>query len=54
MYKVTLTATCHDELMTYTECVEFFGRERFKYILKGLSDQATAHPADDDELQAAA
>jgi hypothetical protein len=54
MYKVTFTATCHDEFMTYRECIEFFGRERFKDVLKGLSTQATAHPADEDELAEAA
>lgn len=54
MYKVTFTATYHDEFMTYTECCDFFGRERFKDILKGLSSQAIAYPVDDDELKAAA
>jgi hypothetical protein len=54
MYKVTFTATCHDEFMTYRECIEFFGRERFKDVLKGLSSQATSYPVEDYELEEAA
>lgn len=49
LYKVTFTPTALDEYFTYSECVDFFGREEFKDVLKGLSTEATAYPIDSAE-----
>ena len=49
LYKVTFTPTALDEYFTYAECVDFFGREEFKDVLKGRSTEATAYPIDSEE-----
>lgn len=49
MYKITFTATSHVESMTYAESVDFFGRDNFKNILKGLSSEVSAYPLDNED-----
>jgi len=49
LYKVTFTPTALDEYFTYAECVDFFGREEFKDVLKGINPEATAYPVDIEE-----
>ena len=54
MYKITFTSTSHNEIMTYSESVDFFGRVNFMNILKGLNSEVTAYPVEDHELTAVA
>ena len=49
MYKVTFKATSADEFFSYQECVDFFGREEFKDILKGKDDTVSAYPINEEE-----
>ena len=49
MYKITFTTTNHDETMTYPECVDFFGRDNFMNILKGLNSEVAAYPIEIEE-----